>query len=276
MSLSQAQRTKQIINLTKSVGEDDFYSNLNQLFQLHFDYDELLVLHMSRQSSVKLLFRYGKDGVKNRLQGEDSWRYLTRLYVLDPFYRHYADRNQFGFFTLDAIGPEEFESIYNSYFNFLDLSDEIGYLFDLQDGTCLHIDMSLFGTEQKFASESLEYLEEICDSLTALVVEHHSNRQFDHLAHVSDVEKVVRNFGKDLLTNKEYQVCQLLLQGYSTKNIAEKMHIGYETVKMHKKNIYSKTYMSSQSELLALFIDILQQEQLDTEIDLLQHHIQKI
>lgn len=265
-----------MIKLTKAVGQDDFYCNLNNLFQDCFDYDELLVLHMSRQASVKLLYRYGKDGVENRLQGEDSWRYLTRLYVLDPFYRHYADKNRFGFFTLDEIGPEEFESIYNSYFNYLNLSDEIGYLFKLDDGTCLHVDLSHFGTEQTFAQESLEFLNEMYDSLAELIAEHHSKRAFDHVSTVSHVEKVVKNFGKELLTNKEYQACQLLLQGYSTKNIAEQMNIGYETVKMHKKNIYSKTYMSSQSELLALFIDILQQEQLNTEIDLLQHHVQKI
>jgi hypothetical protein len=51
------------------------------------------------------------------------------------------------------------------------------------------------------------------------------------------------------------------------------MKIGVETVKMHKKNIYSKTFMSGQSELLGTFIEIIQQPDLDSTIDHLQHHV---
>ncbi|GEM_PF-5253134 len=276
MMNSTSELCLQIIKLTRAAGDGDFYPLLNEFLRECVSFDELLVLQMSRNASAKLLYRYGNVGVENRLQGEDSWKYLTRLYVLDPFYRLYADKNKFGFFTLDEIGPEEFESIYNSYFNFLNLSDEIGFLFDLQDGTCLHIDLSRFGEEQKFDKASLAFLSQLVPALSELVIEHHAKLEIENEPETSDVEKVLLNFGKDLLTNKEYQVCQLLLQGYSTKNIAEQMKIGYETVKMHKKSIYSKTYMSSQSELLALFIDILQQEQINTEIDLLQDHILNI
>ena len=273
MTLSITHLSQDLVALTRSVGSDAFYPNLHQLFSQHFEYDELLILHMSRTTSVKLNYRFGKDGVENRLQGEDSWKYLTRLYVLDPFYRLYADKNQFGFFTLDQIAPEEFESIYNSYFNYLNLSDEIGHLIDLGDGTCLHIDMSLFGSEKKFSEASLTLLTELHGALSDLITEHHTKLGNVTEMDTSLVEHVLANFGKDLLTKKEYQACQLLLQGYSTKNIADLMNIGYETVKMHKKNIYSKTYMSSQAELLALFIDILQQEDLDPELDLLQQYV---
>ncbi len=273
MTVSIAQLSQDLVRLTRSTGQEDFYPNLHQLLSQHFDYDELLVLHMSPKTSVQLDYRYGKDGVENRLQGEDSWKYLTRLYVLDPFYRLFVDRQRFGFFTLDEIAPEEFESIYNSYFNFLNLSDEIGYLFALEDGTCLHVDMSLFGSDKKFQKESLALLTDLYETLASLVIEHHAKPGMHHNQGPSVVENVLANFGKELLTRKEYQACQLLLQGYSTKNIADHMNIGYETVKMHKKNIYSKTYMTSQSELLALFIDILQREDLDPEIDLLQHHV---
>jgi len=51
------------------------------------------------------------------------------------------------------------------------------------------------------------------------------------------------------------------------------MGIGAETVKMHKKNVYGKATLSTQSELLALFIDILQQTSLDPNIDHLAHYL---
>ena len=119
-------------------------------------------------------------------------------------------------------------------------------------------------------------LSSLMESFATLIIEHHSRPGMNEKSAISHVEKVLANFGKELLTNKEYQTCQLLLQGYSTKNIADLMNIGYETVKMHKKNIYSKSYMSSQSELLALFIDILQQEDMDPDIDHLQYHVNHI
>lgn len=266
--------TKDLIRLTQSVGQESFYANIHNLLQRCFDYDELLVLRMKKQSAVELEYRYGKDGVENRLQGEGSWKYLTRLYVLDPFYRVFADNNQFGFYTLSEIAPEEFENIYNSYFNYLELADEIGYLFDIGDDTCLHIDLSRFGENAEFEPKVLSFLAGIFESIDYLVKQHHKQLANEATNSGSEVEYVLEKFGLDVLTKKEYETCQLLLQGYSAKSIAERMDIGYETVKMHKKNIYSKCHISSQAELLALFIDILQQESLDPEIDHLAKHLE--
>ena len=59
------------------------------------------------------------------------------------------------------------------------------------------------------------------------------------------------------LTAREIEVVRLSLSGFSTRAIAERLEISFETVRAHKKHIYAKLGVSSQSELFALFYEPL-------------------
>ena len=59
------------------------------------------------------------------------------------------------------------------------------------------------------------------------------------------------------LTNRERQVLQLIVQGYSNTRIAEALVIEQKTVKNHINNIYSKLELSSRYEAIA---SLLRQE----------------
>lgn len=56
------------------------------------------------------------------------------------------------------------------------------------------------------------------------------------------------------LTAREMEVGRLLLSGCSNKEIARKLAISAETVKVHRKHMYSKLGIKSQSELFSLFL----------------------
>lgn len=66
-----------------------------------------------------------------------------------------------------------------------------------------------------------------------------------------EVWKQAMDFYK--LTERERQVCHLLLVGYSTKEIAAELDISVDTVKFHIKNIYKKIGNSGKSALFATF-----------------------
>ena len=61
--------------------------------------------------------------------------------------------------------------------------------------------------------------------------------------------------GRGALTTREIEVAMLSLSGFSSRAIGEKLSISFETVRAHKKHIYAKLGVGSQSELFAMFYD---------------------
>ncbi|WP_173179390.1 response regulator transcription factor, partial [Pseudomonas tohonis] len=61
-------------------------------------------------------------------------------------------------------------------------------------------------------------------------------------------------FARELLTPRECKVVQLLLQGYSSSEIAQQLRITRGTVKVHRRNLYDKLEIGTQAELFGLFV----------------------
>ncbi|MBS1600226.1 MAG: response regulator transcription factor [Bacteroidetes bacterium] len=55
---------------------------------------------------------------------------------------------------------------------------------------------------------------------------------------------------KNLLTQKETEVLQLLAKGFLYKEIGEKLHISINTVKQHIHNLYEKLHVSNRTEAI--------------------------
>ena len=56
------------------------------------------------------------------------------------------------------------------------------------------------------------------------------------------------------LSQREQEILELLSQGFANKEIADKLNISYQTVKVHVKHIYEKLHVRSRSEALMKFI----------------------
>ena len=52
-------------------------------------------------------------------------------------------------------------------------------------------------------------------------------------------------------------VLELMLRGYGTDTSAERLEIAVETVRRHRKSIYRKLDVSSQTDLFSLFLNSL-------------------
>ncbi|CAM3634312.1 HTH luxR-type domain-containing protein [Bordetella sputigena] len=70
----------------------------------------------------------------------------------------------------------------------------------------------------------------------------------------SRIDAVFDDFGKPRLSPREAQVMRMVLQGHSSESIGLHLDISITTVKTHRKNAYAKLGISTQSELLALFL----------------------
>jgi DNA-binding NarL/FixJ family response regulator len=58
-------------------------------------------------------------------------------------------------------------------------------------------------------------------------------------------------YGPDLLTQREADVLELLQQNASNAEIAQKLHVGVETVRTHARNVYRKLGVTSRRDLAA-------------------------
>ncbi|MNE91634.1 Transcriptional regulatory protein UhpA [compost metagenome] len=73
------------------------------------------------------------------------------------------------------------------------------------------------------------------------------------------MQAAFESFGCQVLTDREREVAHMILRGHSVKSTAIELGISPETVRMHRKNLYLKLQINSQSELFARFIDWLRQ-----------------
>ncbi len=71
-----------------------------------------------------------------------------------------------------------------------------------------------------------------------------------HDSHLAQrVEELTRTFG---FTDRESEVAELLLQGYSMPQISERLFISLDTVRTHMRHIYQKAGVHSKVELIEL------------------------
>ncbi|OZI18605.1 hypothetical protein CAL26_12885 [Bordetella genomosp. 9] len=68
------------------------------------------------------------------------------------------------------------------------------------------------------------------------------------------IDTAFDDFGKPRLSTREGQVVRMVLQGHSSESIGLHLGISITTVKTHRKNAYAKLGISTQSELLSLFL----------------------
>ena len=54
------------------------------------------------------------------------------------------------------------------------------------------------------------------------------------------------------LTNREYQILKLIVQGYSNSGIAEKLFLSLSTIKTHVSNLYTKINVKSRFQAIAV------------------------
>lgn len=66
-----------------------------------------------------------------------------------------------------------------------------------------------------------------------------------------------------LLTNKEKEVYNILMEGYTMKEVAKKLNVKFSTINFHTKSIYKKLNVHSQKELIVKFHSVFQSEEVD-------------
>ncbi|WP_296258868.1 MULTISPECIES: response regulator transcription factor [unclassified Pseudomonas] len=175
--------------------------------------------------------------------------YLNGIYLIDPFYGVNCETPRSGLFQLRDVAPDCFEDTeyYQRYFHLNIVADEIQFNCLLDDGRLVCLS---FGSHRRFTAEEIGALFMIEPWMTSLM-----RQRIAYEAH--ERVEAPTTAGLDglraALTAREFDICQLMLSGHSSKGIGDRLAISVDTVKTHRRHIYSKLNIKTQSELFASF-----------------------
>ncbi|MFD2179851.1 helix-turn-helix transcriptional regulator [Veronia pacifica] len=189
--------------------------------------------------------------------------YFSGAYLLDPFSLSGSGDIEEGFYTLADIAPDNFwqSDYYLTYYRSAQLHDDCFFIASPKSDIRLSLSCGRRIDDPVFSETDIEKLHIISPIILAALSAYWHSQRASLSATSNDmgaqIQRAFDTFGKDSLTDRERQVTHLLLRGHSAKSAARIMAISPDTVQMHRKNIYSKLGLSSQSELFCHFIDTL-------------------
>lgn len=220
--------------------------------------------YVSSDNWVVLLFGSGRPDVLAESPGEGGGEdplfrdYLKGLYLLDPFYLAAREHPASGLFQLADVAPECFEQTdyYQRYFRLNVVEDEVQINVQVVGDRVLCLSL---GARRRFDREEIAMLDIMRPWVSALM------RQRLHFEHSRESAPAEPHWQAQLvahpklqdaqLTSRELDVARLMLSGCSGKEIARKLSISTETVKVHRRHLYAKLGLKSQSELFSLFLN---------------------
>jgi DNA-binding CsgD family transcriptional regulator len=186
--------------------------------------------------------------------------YLSGLYQLDPFYLAYQDGVGSGLYRLDEVAPDHFHQseYYISWFQAHVWVDEVQFILQLPGQGALTLSL---GRREPFDAEQCGLLAMLFSWVLALMQQHWqvSGKQAPPLIEpvAVQVRDALSQFGAGVLSERELEIARLILRGFSSKAMAERLAISPETVKVHRRHLYAKLDISSQPELFSLFLQAL-------------------
>ncbi|HEX8541179.1 MAG TPA: helix-turn-helix transcriptional regulator [Pseudomonas sp.] len=186
--------------------------------------------------------------------------YQCGPYLLDPFYLACTRRQPPGLWRLRQFAPDHFylSEYYLAYYQQTGLAEEVAFFVDLGDDTTAVLSLMRATSSCAFSRDELQLMDCAQPIVEQIIGEAWSQFHADKPRPAQDLDFKIHaafdHFGAHILTGREQEIVRLLLRGHSSASVAEQLSISPGTVKIHRKNIYAKLGICSQSELLGLFI----------------------
>lgn len=192
-------------------------------------------------------------------------RYQEGPYLLDPFFLASANNVEDGLYRLKHLAADRFyqSEYFRSYYAQTSLAEEIGYFIGFQHESKVVISLMRLDSSSTFNAREFRQLAAIEPIVRAAATHRWSDvhTRFDPPQDTkveSSIQKTIEHafhtFGNSILTPRERDIVEYVLKGHSSEAIARILGITAGTVRIHRKNIYSKLRINSQGELFSLFI----------------------
>jgi len=245
-----------------SLNNANFPEALAYFVQKIIGFDNLIIIAYHKDINPEELYReYNDPIVYEKMQSH----YLKAAYLLDPFYHAIKNGIQTGIHRIFDIAPDQFKqtSYFYEYYRATTLIDEFCLFSRINHDTTLTV---CFGRDKtsgmQFGKTELKKIKSYEHILSALCSQHWQAYQPKEgknvvLPPIKHRLRIVMKEKHDIaLTPRQAEVALYILQGHSSLSISLNLNISKETVKVFRKQLYSKCNISSQAELFALFMPI--------------------
>lgn len=245
-----------------AIGTDEFALTLSGALKSIASFDYLVVFgYFGAAPPVDLFDNFPAS--KRKIFVED---YQEGPYLLDPFFLACKTSVEPGLYRLRDIAPDRFYQgeYFRNYYVKTGLAEEVGYFVALP-GTAMLV-VSLMRAEKRFSAKELRELRQYLPVVRAATRQnwHDLSSQIDGNNKTrstpslpNSVDRAFMAFGEKVLTPREREVVEFTLKGHSAEAVGKILGIAPGTVRIHRRNIYSKLRIGSQGELFSLFIDTL-------------------
>lgn len=248
-----------IAQIIASVETADHPRNISKLLKNIVEFDHTVMFGYVGTSRPLALFNDFPDD-RRRLHVDE---YLEGPYLLDPFFLASTGTVPPGLWRMSEIAPDRFYQgeYFRNYYAQTGLAEEVGYLIDVHEN--LSIVVSLMRRTRRFSKAEIKTLRAVWPIIDAACRRNwHSMAKGDE-DDVDGLEKSVERafltIGEGVLTPREREVVEHTLRGNSADAIGKMLGIASGTVRIHRKNIYSKLRISSQGELFSEFLSAITQ-----------------
>jgi len=193
--------------------------------------------------------------------------YVQGAYLLDPFFGAVRDPSTTGILELQKLAPDHFynSQYYRQHYGRTGIRDEIGILCRPNGLTGLVFSITRPMDAPLFGRKDIQTLKDAQPLVQALAERHWDNSaakatRAKPQENPDPINATLNTMAEGVLTPRELEITSLVLKGHSSHSIAERLNIVEGTVKIHRKHIYQKLAISSQSELFSMFIHHLSRQ----------------
>lgn len=243
------------------VGEAGFEQALMSFYHAVCAPDNLLILAYRSAGPPLVLYR---QSANPKVFSQLDRTYLAGAYRLDPFYDLHLRQAPAGSYRITDIAPDAFQRsrYFIEYYDQTTLIDEITFVAYPSPGVTLNICIGRDGSSGRpFSPRDVETCARITPLVLAIAEPH-----WAHLARATgpaeDTSALLAAAARQRrgihLSPRQAEVALLILRGHSTVSIALRMALSPQTIKVFRKQLYARCGISSQAELFALMLPLLQ------------------
>ena len=242
--------------------------------------DEMMLFHFRGNAGPEIVEHRTSKSIREQQIND----YKNGFYLTDPFYLAIERSTENRAISLrDVVDQEDFQTsdFFVRHYVDTDLADEMCYCMSDSQGGRILLSFARSRDAGLYTDEELELAKAIApiafgtlsSSWRHLVdPKHLIPPSPEEVKLHDDLKRARNNFGRSLLTDREFEVVQMMLRGYPIDMIAKRLKMAEGTAKVHRRNIYAKLDISSMAELFSLFIDVVGEVNVGLDADpLLQY-----